>query len=80
MNFEQVPKEISIDEVINNAYSLSPLMYKKVQIKNRNVRKISELIVEDNNYEKGNEPGSQWYVKKSNKYLIRPESVSLASN
>lgn len=40
MNFEQVPKEISIDEVINNAYSLSPLMYKKVQIKNRNVRKI----------------------------------------
>ena len=59
MNFEQVPKEISIDEVINNAYSLSPLMYKKVQIKNRNVRKISELIVEDNNYEKGNEPGSE---------------------
>ena len=75
MNFEQVPKEISIDEVINNAYSLSPLMYKKVQIKNRNVRKISELIVEDNNYEKGNEPGSQWYVKKSNKYLIRTKAL-----
>ena len=59
MNFEQVPKEISIDEVINNAYSLSPLMYKKVKIKNRNDRKISELIVEDNIYEKGNEPDSQ---------------------
>ena len=41
MSLGQVPTEISFNEVANNTYSLSPLMYKKVQINNANKLKMS---------------------------------------
>ena len=75
MSLGQVPNEISFNEVANNTYSLSPLMYKKVQINNANKLKMSEVTVKGNYYEKGNEPGSQWYVKDSNTYLIRTKAL-----
>lgn len=75
MSFNQVPKEIHYRDILGKGYSLSPLMYKKIQITNTTTRRIKDLLVEGNEYKKGNEPGSQWYVKTSNKYLIRTKAL-----
>ena len=75
MDFNQVPEEINYKEIIRNGYSLSPIMYKKIQISNRTVKKLKDLLVEGNEYKKGNEPGSQWYMKSSDKYLIRTKAL-----
>lgn len=75
MNFNQVPKEVHYDDILGNGYSLSPLMYKKIQITNTVTKKLKELLVEGNEYIKGNEPGSQWYVKASDKFLIRTKAL-----
>lgn len=75
MGFNKVPDTISYKEVLANDYSLSPAMYKRIQIKNQTVKTVEELLIEGNEYQKGNEPGSQWYVKKSNKFLIRTKAL-----
>ena len=75
MSLNKIPDSVSYNEVLDNDCSLSPIMYKKIQIKNQNVKTIKELLVEGNEYQKGIEPGSQWYVKKSNKYLLRTKAL-----
>lgn len=75
MSLNKIPKTISYNEVLDKGCSLSPIMYKKIQIKNQNVKAVKELLVEGNEYQKGNEPGSQWYVKKSNQYLLRTKAL-----
>lgn len=75
MDFNRVPKEICYKDIISKGYSLSPLMYKKIEIPNRTVKKLKDLLVEGNEYKKGNEPGSQWYIKASDKYLIRTKAL-----
>jgi hypothetical protein len=75
MNLEQVPEQITYNEVLSNAYSLSPIMYKKKYIKNKNLRTLRAILVEGNEYVKGNEPGSQWYLKSSDTYLIRTKAL-----
>lgn len=75
MDFNKIPDTLSFKEILDHGCSLSPTMYKKIQIKNQNVKTVKELLDEEHRYQKGNEPGSQWYVKKSNKYLLRTKSL-----
>lgn len=75
MSLNRIPNSVSYKEVLENGFSLSPVMYKKIQIANQNVKTIKELLVEGDEYQKGNEPGSQWYVKKSDKYLLRTKAL-----
>lgn len=75
MVLNKIQDTVSYKEVLNNCCSLSPIMYKKIQIKNQKVKTIKELLVEGNEYQKGNEPGRQWYVKKSDKYLLRTKAL-----
>lgn len=75
MSLNRIPDTVTYNEVLDNGCSLSPIMYKKIQIKNQNVKTVKELLVEGNEYQKGNEPGSQWYVKKSDKYLLRTKAL-----
>lgn len=75
MNLNKIPNTVSYNEVLENGCSLSPIMYKKIQIKNQNVKTVKELLVEGNEYQKGNEPGSQWYIKRSDKYLLRTKAL-----
>lgn len=75
MGLNRIPDTISYKDILGNGFSLSPTMYKKIQINNQNVKTLKELLVEGREYQKGNEPGSQWYVKKSNKYLLRTKAL-----
>lgn len=75
MGLNKIPDTVSYNEVLNNGCSLSPIMYKKIQIENQNLKTIKELLVNGNEYQKGSEPGSQWYVKKSNTFLLRTKSL-----
>lgn len=75
MSLNKIPETVSYKEILDNGCSLSPIMYKKIEIKNHNVKTLKELLTEGNEYQKGNEPGSQWYVKKSNKYLLRTKAL-----
>lgn len=75
MSFRNNLNEVTYGEIVDNGYSLSPNMYKNIQIRNRNTKNLGELLEEHNEYQTGNEPGSQWYVKKSNYYLIRTKAL-----
>lgn len=75
MGLNKIPDTLSYKEVLDNGCSLSPIMYKKIQIKNQNAKTVKELLDEETQYQKGNEPGSQWYVKQSNKYLLRTKAL-----
>lgn len=59
MDFNKIPDTLSFKEILDHGCSLSPTMYKKIQIKNQNVKTVKELLDEEHRYQKGNEPGSQ---------------------
>lgn len=75
MPYNKIPDEVKYCDVISNKYSLSPIMYKNIHITSKKAVKISELLMIGKPYDKGIEPGSQWYIKKSDKYLIRTKAV-----
>lgn len=73
MNYVIIPNEVSMLEIIDKDYSLSPSMYKKIKISNKNVKKIGELI--EGNFVEGEEIGSIAYMKESKYYFIRTKSL-----
>lgn len=75
MQLEGIPTSIGYDEVVKTECSFSPLMYKKIRISSDNTKEVGDLLVKTKKYIKGNEPGSQWYMKKSNRHLIRTKAL-----
>lgn len=72
MSYNRVPKEIHYNDIVNNSHSLSASMYRHIIIDSPNVVTMGEII---SNYDKGRDPGSQWYLKESNYYMIRTKSL-----
>ena len=71
----QVPSEIRSQDVHSKEFTWSPAMYRTVDIPNPNVTPIRELLVPDHPYDRGKEPGSIWYARQSNKFLIRTKAL-----
>jgi len=73
MKYVDVPKQINIKEIIANKSSFSPVLYKKVILKNKNYRKVKDFLT--GNLVKGQEVGSNSYISKSYKFFIRNKSL-----
>ena len=65
MEYLQVPREISIDEIRNKELSWSPGMYRRVIIPTSNIKCVSELLNYERPFDRGVEPGSMWYMQIS---------------
>lgn len=66
MQYAVSPREISINEITTHQYSLSPLQYRRIQIKNKNVKKIRDLL--ENELISGAEVGSLAYIRVKSPY------------
>lgn len=70
-----VPKEIKFSDVSGN-YSLSPNNFKQLMIKNNNQTLLESFLNHDLPFEKGKEPGSGFYVKKSKQIFLRNSCIN----
>lgn len=75
MAYIQVPKEVSIADIRSKDTSWSPGMYRRVTIPNQRVNAVRDLLDSSCPFEKGVEPGSMWYMRKSEYYLIRTKAL-----
>lgn len=78
--FYRVPEQLDIAAIVANGLSFSPGMYRDVVIGAPKTLRVSELLDPDVPYEKGSEPGSIWYLKKSTHYFIRTKSLQRHSS
>lgn len=70
-----VPSSVKISELMAVG-SLSPSNYRKLSIKNSNVKKIATYLDDKTPYVKGKEPGSGAYVKKSQQIFLRNSCIN----
>jgi hypothetical protein len=72
MQYIQIPKAITYKE-LSEKFSLSPSSYRTLSFKNKNIKKLGELLSEKP--QKGEEVGSFSYINKSNFYFIRNQAL-----
>lgn len=73
MRYLNVPLEVSSTDVISHGYKLSAKSHKKINLKNKNFKKLSELLTGDPIA--GKEVGSLAYVKKSEYCFLRTKAI-----
>ena len=74
-SYYRVPKEVSNKEIQTNDYTWSAGMFKKVIIPTKNVMQMRDLLDEKVPFNKGEEPGSKWYLFNSTHYFIRTKAL-----
>lgn len=62
------PKEISLKDIENRNHSFSSLQYRRIEIKNKNVKNIRELLDLGNKLISGAEVGSLAYIRVKSPY------------
>lgn len=72
MQYLQIPRTISNTDVLAQGLSWSPSMYKRIDIPTRKVKPVSALLA---GYDKGSDPGSLYYLRRSTHYLIRTKAL-----
>lgn len=75
MNYRRVPREISISEICDREAVWSPSMFRRVIIPNANVKRLADFLVSSNPFEKGVEPGSKHYLRRSTHFFIRTKAL-----
>jgi len=75
MNYLRVPKEISLSDIRAKDDSFSPGMYRCVIIPTNTFKRVKDLLNPNQPFDKGIEPGSVWYMKRSSHYFIRTKAL-----
>lgn len=75
----RLPKEVSISEIKAKAGSFSAGMYRTVSIPTSRVSPIKDLLDYTKPFDKGVEPGSVWYMRRSTHFLIRTKALQAHS-
>lgn len=75
MDYLRVPREVSLSEIRDRDGAWSPSMYRRVIIPNTNVKQLRDLLVSSNPFEKGVEPGSIHYLRRSTHFFIRTKAL-----
>lgn len=75
MSYLRIPTEITLDEIRNNDHSLSAGMYRRVVIPTSTVKRVRDLLNPARPFDKGVEPGSLWYMRRSPRYFIRTKAL-----
>jgi type I restriction enzyme S subunit len=76
MKHLRVPREIALADLKTKAASWSAGMYRRVEIPTSHTRSIRGLVA---GYDKGTDPGSMYYLKKSTHYFIRTKALQAHS-
>jgi hypothetical protein len=79
IEYLQIPKEISREQVRFNEFSWSPSTYKDVQFRTTNLRSVSSHLDKGSPFVKGHEPGSIWYIQKAPTFFIRTKALQSES-
>lgn len=75
-----VPKTLNIKEIKNKGFALSPSLFKRVKIKNPNIKKVKELLDRElKPKDKGLEVGSNSYIYNSKHFFIRTKALQPTS-
>ena len=75
MNDVRVPREITLEDIYAKAASFSPSMYRRVIIPTSSVKRVGDLLNAKRSFDKGVEPGSMWYMRRSSHHLIRTKAL-----
>jgi len=75
MHYLRVPHEITLTDVQAKDASFSPGMYRRVIIPTRAAKPIGDLLDAKKPFDKGAEPGSMWYMKRSTHGFIRTKAL-----
>jgi len=75
MNNFRIPSAIAQSEILANEASFSPGMYRQLIMPARHVEKISSLLDPAKTFDRGVEPGSIWYLRRSPTFLIRTKAL-----
>lgn len=75
MDYLRVPREVTFGEIHDRDGSWSPSMFRRVIIPNSNVKRVGDLLVSSNPFEKGVEPGSIHYLRRSTHFFIRTKAL-----
>lgn len=75
-----VPRTLNIKEIKDKDFALSPSLFTRVEIKNKNVKAVRNLLDRDlNSKDKGFEVGSKAYISKSKYFFIRTKALQPTS-
>ena len=75
MDYLRVPREVSLGEVRDRDVAWSPSMFRRVIIPNATVKRVGDLLVSSEPFEKGLEPGSIHYLRRSTHFFIRTKAL-----
>ena len=75
MEYLRVPREVSLGEVRDREAVWSPSMFRRVIIPNANVKRVRDLLVSSGPFDKGTEPGSMHYLRRSTHFFIRTKAL-----
>ena len=75
MRYETVPTEITLSDIESKEASWSPSMYRHVTLPTSATKRVEELLEVDRPYDKGVEPGSVWYMRRSSYNFIRTKAI-----
>jgi type I restriction enzyme S subunit len=79
MDYLSVPREVTLSEVRDRDAVWSPSMFRRIIIPNGNVKRVGDLLVCSKPFEKGVEPGSINYLRRSTHFLIRTKALQAHS-
>src|SRR3989304_1950484 len=75
MDYLRIPREVSLREIRDRDAAWSPSMFRRVIIPNANVKRVRDLLVSSKPFEKGVEPGSIHYLRRSSHHFIRTKAL-----
>jgi len=75
MDYLRVPQEVRFGEMRDRNAAWSPSMFRRVIIPNTNVKKVRDLLNPSKLFEKGVEPGSIHYLRRSTHFFIRTKAL-----
>jgi hypothetical protein len=71
----RVPKEVSVRDIRSTGFSWSPAMYRSPVIPTSTAKLIRDLLVSSRPFDRGVEPGSASYMRRSECYLLRTKAL-----
>ena len=75
MDYLRVPREVNLRDIHDCDAAWSPSMFRQVIIPNSNVKRVKHLLVGSKPFDKGVEPGSMHYLRRSTHYMIRTKAL-----
>ena len=72
MQYLRVPGTITYANAVSRGLSWSPSMYRRIEIPNSKTKRVGDLL---HGWDRGNDPGSFYYLQRSSYYLIRTKAL-----